>query len=40
MYGNISAAQQLHRVNCYYFESMLRLIIILWMISWLYAWNH
>jgi len=30
-------AQRLHALNLYYFEAMLMLILILWLIKWLLA---
>lgn len=40
MYDCIINTAKLHRMNCYYFDAMLRLIIILWLLKWLYAWNN
>lgn len=30
---------ELHALNYYYFESMLMLIVILWFIKWLFAYQ-
>lgn len=35
-----SAVCHHHAANCYYFESMLKLIVVLWLIKWLYADSH
>lgn len=35
-----SAVCHHHAANCYYFESMLKLILVLWLIKWLYADSH
>lgn len=29
----------LHALNCYYFESLLMLIVILWLVKWLFAYQ-
>lgn len=31
---------ELHTLNYYYFESMLQLIVILWLVKWLFAYQH